>query len=72
MVVTDVSFIPLQIMDHINTAVENGRHRSPDPSNEGDPAFRSQLQSFELWNQEFGFGLFKEIGKSESVYGHFY
>jgi hypothetical protein len=25
-----------------------------------------------LWNQEFGSGLFKEIGKSELVYGHFY
>jgi hypothetical protein len=34
-------------------------------SDEGDPAFRSQLQSFELWNQEFGSGLFKEIRESE-------
>jgi hypothetical protein len=38
----------------------------------GDPAFRSQLQSFELWNQEFGSCLFKEIGESKLVYGHFY
>jgi hypothetical protein len=41
-------------------------------NDEGDLAFRSQLQSFELWNQKFGSGLFKEIGKSELVYGHFY
>jgi hypothetical protein len=32
-------------------------------------AFRSQLQSLELWSQEFGFDLFKEIGESELVYG---
>jgi hypothetical protein len=41
-------------------------------SNEGDPTSQSQLQSFELWNQEFGSSLFKEIMESELVYGHFY
>jgi hypothetical protein len=41
-------------------------------SNEGDPAFRSQQQSVELWHQEFGSSLFKEIGENELVYRHFY
>ena len=29
--VCELYFVGLQILDHINTAVEVGRHRSPDP-----------------------------------------